>query len=208
MNGSSTLRAAFLMFAVLAFAVVPCVAGEILTFTGGTFTNSVNNQTIGWSFTVNSALHVSDLSWYDPTGLNTVDRAVGIWDSNGNLVVSTCVGPGCGSTYQSPFWVTLASADLLPGNYVIGGYVYANGADGFVLGDPTITTDPRITYGQSLFAVSGSLTEPNDHCCGNGFFGPDFSVGGSQVPEPATLAFAGIGLGVTAIKRRLRSSSR
>jgi hypothetical protein len=189
-----------LLSAMLAVTIVPCYAGELLTFTGGTFGPSVNNQTIGWSFTVNTALQVGDLTWYDPTGTNPIDHNVAIWDSNGNVVVTGCAGPGCGSSWIGGFWVTTVSAALAPGNYVIGGYIFANGSDGFVFGSPTITTDPRITYGQSLFNVSSVLTEPSNHCCGNGFFGPDLST----VPEPASMTLAGLGIGIAGLWKRLR----
>ena len=205
MQCSSPIFKIFLSVTLFAIAVVPSFASEELTFTGGSLEDSVNNQTIGWSFSVNSALKLTDLSWYDPTGTHRFDRLVGIWDSNGNLVVSTCVGPGCGSTYDSGFWVTSATADLPVGTYVIGGYVRANGDDPFDLGNPRIKTDPRITWTEALFTVSRSFTEPMKHCCGNGFFGPDFIVQGAQTPEPASLVLAVLGLGLTGVSRRLRA---
>jgi hypothetical protein len=203
MKGTRSITIAMFV-ASLTMMLVPCFAGELLTFTGGSFTPSVNDQTVGWSFTVNAPIQVGDLSWYDPTGSNPVDHPVAIWDSNGQIVASACVGPGCGSTYVGPFWVSSVSANLMPGNYVIGGYVLANGSDGFVLGSPTVTTDPSITYGQSRYLVTGSLTEPTRTCCGNGFFGPDFS---SSVPEPATMTLAGLGFGVAALWKRFRAHS-
>ena len=199
MKRSQTITIA-LFVAALTVMLVPGFAGELLTFTGGSFTPSVNNQTIGWSFAVNTAIQVSDLSWYDPVGNNPVDHPVAIWNSAGQIVASACVGPGCGSSYLAPFSISSVTANLVPGNYVIGGYILANGSDSFVLGSPTIATDPRIMCGQSLFLVSGSLTEPTQHCWGAGFFGPDLS----SVPEPATLTLAGLGLGITALWRRLQ----
>src|ERR1019366_5086492 len=189
-----------LLTTMLAMILVPCYAGEILNFTGGSYVPSVNNQTIGWSFTVNTALQVTDLSWYDKTGNNPIDHTVAIWGSNGNIVVTGCAGPGCGSSWIGGFWVTTVSAALAPGNYVIGGYIFANVNDNFVLGSPTITTDPRITYGESLFNVSASLTEPNSHCCGDGFFGPDFST----VPEPTSMTLVGLGIGIAGLRKRFR----
>lgn len=199
MKGQTTTKIALGMLSLI---VTPCFASEILNFTGGSFVPSVHNQTIGWGFVVNSPLTVSDLSWYDPTGSNPVNRLVGIWDSNGNLIGSACVGSTCGSTYQGSFWVSPASVVLSVGTYVIGGYVLANGADPFVLGAPTITTDPKITYLGSLFTVSNSLVEPTHSCCGQGFFGPDFSVSG-VVPEPSSLILAGLSLGMAGSWRLL-----
>jgi|HubBroStandDraft_4_1064222.scaffolds.fasta_scaffold24061_2 hypothetical protein len=201
MKRQRTLRIT-LLTAIFAVTSVPCYAAELLTFTGGTFGPSVNNQTIGWSFTVNTALQLDDLSWYDPTGTNPIDHSLAIWDSNGNIVATGCAGPGCGSNWVGGFWVTAISAALAPGNYVIGGYIFANGSDSFVLGSPTITTDPRITYGQSRFTVSGVLTEPTHTCCGNGFFGPDLSA--ASVPEPASMTLIGLGIGIAGLRKRFR----
>ena len=188
--------------AMLLLSFVPCFAGEILTFTGGSFVPTANNQTIGWSFTVNTPLQVTDLSWYDPTGANVKNRPVGIWDSAGNLVDSACVGPGCGATHIGNFWVLpISPITLSAGNYVIGGYVWV-GTDSFVLGSPTIMTDSRITYGQSMFTVSGSFTEPLSSCCGNGFFGPDFST---AVPEPASMTLLAAGFGIAALRKRIKA---
>jgi hypothetical protein len=193
-----------LLMAMLALMLAPCFAEEILQFTGGSYTPSVNNQTIGWSFTVNSGLQVTDLSWYDPTGLNQRTRPVGIWDSNHQLVVSACVGAPCGSIWIGGFWITPVSTFLSVGDYVIGGYVYADGSDSFVLGDPTITTDPSITYLESRFTVSDAFVEPTSTCCGQGFFGPDFSIG-TNVPEPASISLIGLGLGLGGLWKRLIS---
>jgi len=126
-----------------------------------------------------------------------------IWDSNGNIVAGGCAGPGCGSSWAGGFWVTAISAALAPGSYVISGYIFANGSDSFTLGSPTITTDPRITYGESRFNVSGVLTEPNGTCCGAGFFGPDLSAA-TTVPDPGSIILFGLGIGITGQRKRFR----
>ena len=143
---------------------------------------------------MNPALQFDDLSRYDATGTNPIDHSLAIWDSSGNTVVIACAGPGCSSTWVGGFCATTISAAVAPGNYLIGGYVFANGSDGFVLGGPTITTDPRITYGQFRFNLSGVLTDPTNTCREAGYSGPNLSA---AVPESASLTLTGLGIGIT-----------
>ena len=70
----------------------------IATFTSGTNALHGYSQTVGWAFTVNSAITVDSLYWYDPQRALTRDIQVGMWDlAQAWMIPSTDVGPVSGT---------------------------------------------------------------------------------------------------------------
>jgi Domain of unknown function (DUF4082) len=173
---------------------------EELTWTGGSFVPSANDQTVGWSFTANQAIDVSSLDWYDPTGINNIDHTVDIWTGSGTLVGTACVGLGCaGSSYSASaeYWQTPVSLSLVAGSYVIGGWVSVG--DPFEQSFSTTATEPNITYGTGLYGLGGSTMFPTNSY--PGIVGPNFQV----TPEPSTavLWLTGMGLMIVMMRKRI-----
>jgi hypothetical protein len=189
--------------------------GPVLTFSFSS-TNFVGHgftQTVGWGFTVNQAVTVTDLFWYDPNEVLTTGFPVDIWTSGGSVVASTsCVGFGCSGGSYDPwgYWETpITSVVLSPGGYVIGGLIGPNDKIEDSISSFT-TSDFRISYTQDLATIAGSLTMPTSENGGQekGYFGPNFgvSVPFTGVPEPGTFALLGLGLvGLPALFRRRNS---
>ena len=172
-------------------------AASVLSWTGGSFPQSAYQQTVGWNFTVNTALTVASLQWYDPTGTNVLQHTVDVWNMSGTLQGTACVGSGCaGSSWSAGYWSTPVGFALATGTYDIGGWVDVG--DPFEWYGATVTTDPAITFIQPVF-FHGPVTQfpGTTTCCGSiGFFGPNFTTG--SVPEPGSLGLLASGL-VTAV---------
>jgi len=111
---------------------------------GGSFLTtgeSVNNQsqTIGWGFTVSDLSEITHLGLFDGDQDGLGDpHEIGIWDSLGNLLVSTTIPEGTGTTLDGLFRYThITPLVVMPGNtYVIGGH-YAG-----IQGGGSIDPDP------------------------------------------------------------------
>jgi hypothetical protein len=203
---------------VTSFAVVGHVNADSVAVTfGNTTSPSLGNGpfTLGWKFSVNSAVGVTGLGVFDSDldGL-AESHDVGIFDSAGNLLVSATVASGTANSLIHQFRYASASVLLTPGkNYEIGA-VWGNDADGFLYGDPLTTdfaTDPSINYLTGAYVFGGSLSAPwisfNE---GNPvYFGPNFTF--TSVPEidPAgmgsVLALVSGALGLLE-RRRLKSA--
>lgn len=185
-------------------------------FTGAAVGSQLGNgpYTLGWSFDVASPITVTALAVYHDNGVGLLENhSVGIWDSLGNLVVSTVIIPGDPNVLdQLGFqeWVTFGvnPTQLLPGTYTIGA-TWNNLLDplifpGTLAGEGiTNVNGPSVVFLQNEY-IAGGFAEPiNTTGDPNSYFGPNFVYGSSTTPEPGTLVLLGSGLlGAVAVTRR------
>lgn len=204
------------MFALLAVAGASAVANAqaVQGFTGGSQFGSyygglIADDVIGWRFTVNEDVFVTDLGvWNQDTqvGLEglTSDHQVGIWDlDTGTLLVSGVAGPS--GTAIGAFTYTDVADTLLTtsGNYVIGAMYGADDGDSYISSATSVTMDSAVNFGGGVFPDAADLgfVMPGQWSGGlsNGRFGPNFLF--RPVPAPGALAMLGLG-GLVATRRR------
>lgn len=158
--------------------------------------------TYGWSFETHADLTISQLGYYDGmpywTGPLNEPHVVGIFDSDGALVVSATVPAGTAASLVDNFWYVDIPPTRLPfgKTFTIGAYLPAPKLDLIIYTDvppgepPLITFDSRITWRQGVSDYPGGpeLAFPTSPCCGTllGFFGPSFVIASSrEVPVVA-----------------------
>ena len=166
--------------------------------------------TLGYEFIPDEDINLFSLGFFDDGANGLADaHQVGVWDSAGNLIVSATVDSSDPLTgkfrYTSVAPVTLTGGET----YIIGGYNYVNdaairndlGVTGFV--DPSITiTAGRWTNGGLAFPGS-STGDPNI------FYNTvSFEFESASVPEPHSLGWLGLilGLAVASARRQNRSN--
>jgi hypothetical protein len=178
------------------FSAPPCQAGPVTAATyngGGTFFNFPDAT--GYYFTPNVDIAVDRLGYFDKnfTGLATT-HDVGIFLTNGTVVVTTTIQAGTGSLldghsrYESIGPVTLTA----------GTHYYANAnnntIDQYVFGTDAVTYAPEITWNGFSQASDNSIFSPTMNLGGvPGNLGPNFQFGPAAVPEPTTWTLAAIG---------------
>jgi hypothetical protein len=165
--------------------------------------NYGGNVTLGWGFTLNSGVIVTDLGYFDAAGGLIDPHPVGIWNGVGNLIAQATVPAGNAGTLVSGFrFVAIPPVSLSPGAYSIGGYANGTSPDQFRFEVPSITTIAGLSFGPTdLFTRADSLSRPTtkaDVFTLNGFFGPDFMVSTTttQIPEPGGPGLALLGLAI------------
>jgi hypothetical protein len=165
--------------------------------------NYGGNVTLGWGFTLNSGVIVTDLGYFDAAGGLIDPHPVGIWDSVGNVVAQATVPSGNAGTLVSGFrFVAITPVGLSPGAYSIGGYANGTSPDEFRFEVPSITTITGLSFGPTdLFTRADSLSRPTTKAevfTLNGFFGPDFMVSTTttQIPEPGGPGLLLLGLAI------------
>lgn len=180
----------------------------VIPGTGGSENAAYNyNGNFGWIFTLSSSVTVTGLGYFDANSDGLSDAyPVGIFDTSGNLLTSATVPAGTGGTLLDGFRFVPASLVLGPGTYEIGAYYASIDLDNFLFGESGSVTIPGLTLGSAFTEMGNSLAYTvinagNPSFATQGYFGPNFTV--SSVPEPTTLALAGLGgLAALVVARR------
>lgn len=175
---------------------------------------------LGFSFTLNSAVKVTSLGYYDFGGDGfATAHDVGIFDSAGALLASANLSVGTGDALTGQFrYADITPLNLSAGQtYVIaatthGGsdaWAYGNAyPSGATVSDFKTAAPIAITANSALFLYQNDdvLRKPTDHYSNYTFYaGPNFTI--LDVPEPAswTMMLGGFGLIGGLLRSRRRS---
>jgi hypothetical protein len=171
--------------------------------------------TVGFQFTTNQAITVTDLGIFDSGQNGLAERhEIGIFNSGGTLLASAFTDAGTVDPLLNQFRYVPISPLVLAGgqDYRIGAFYL--GSDLVVVGFGGATgfaTDPAITFVGDRYSPAPpviTLSDPTSSFGANpGLFGPNFQFTTAAVPEPSTLALTGLGmLGIFGWLRRRKKS--
>ncbi|MGQ5700964.1 PEPxxWA-CTERM sorting domain-containing protein [Sandaracinobacteroides sp. A072] len=183
-------------------ATAPAKALTAVDFSQPAVTGA-SSFTRGFSFELTQSVLVDSLGWYDHNrdGLAN-SHQIGIWDSNGSLVLGGTVSAGTAGELDGFFRYTTAlsgNAQLAAGTYVIGGLSTASDVLVYGFSPSAIQFGPELQYlanarnSNAIFSRP-DLTQSNLDI---GLFGPNFryTLSGA-VPEPSTWAMLIVGFGL------------
>ncbi len=152
----------------LAIGLAGSAAGQAITgFSGGSesasyYGSTVAGDTVGFRFTVSSAIRVTDLgNWNQDANAGgaglTEDHQVGLWDGSQALLASATVGPA-GTPVGNWTYVAITPVDLAPGQTYTLGAVYPNGGtDNYVSGASGVTSAPEVTWLNGVYPTAADL---------------------------------------------------
>ena len=218
-----TIRRFVLVVAVLVISTLSASASTIaLDFVGTTQNRFLFDNTLGWSFTVNTPIAVDGLGFFDDftplDGLGLLqDHKVTLWTDTGTLLAQTTITNASTpkpTTAPDGRWLfnTIVPVTLLPGDYVIGAFNHASPAgctlcDAFRLLD-TATENAAITFISARSFAGADQFPSNSDNVNDGYFGPNFTFtpAADPVPEPTSLLL--LGTGTLLVVARLRSRRR
>lgn len=182
----------------------------------GTTASDPSDFTIGWTFTLNGAITVTQLGFIDLANDGGFDgdgllqaHEIGIFTSGGTLLVSGTLGSGTSGNLDSGFrWTNVSPTVLGSGNYVIGATIGGGFFEPWIFQAFGTSTASPVTYGSNRYVSASGLTFPTiSGGDDEAYFGPNFQftdASTNDVPEPATLFLAGTALATLGLVRRKR----
>jgi hypothetical protein len=189
---------------ILMAAPITVLADLGVDFTSPGSDGTNGNWSLGWAFTVNEAIVVEALGFYDDqkNGLSQA-HDVGIFDGAGTLIVSGQVQPG------DPLISWWRWTNVTPTSLVVGqSYQIAavTGDENYAYDPTDFVVAPEINFlGDSYYSPSGAgvLTYPNYIVTGyTGWFGPNLSLNEVVVPLPGAVVLLALGLTTVGLKRK------
>ena len=185
---------------------VPVPAISIDNLIGQTLVNPP--FTLGWTFTVDDTIVVTQLGLFDSLQNGLVEsHEIGIWDEVGALVATATIGSGVSGQLIDNFrYVGIVPVTLDAGAYTIGAFfgtgdealVFAGAAMGFA-------TSPHVGFVSAAYSNQAGLTLPDSLFGGEGYFGPNFvhdDLSAAAIPEPGTLVLMASGIAGLRLRRR------
>ena len=162
-------------------------------------------KAVGWQFKVNTDMYVTHLGVLDlgEIGLDS-EHTIGIFDSEGDLVVSTTVGAGLSGDLMadSMIYNNVGAAELYKNETY---YILADNwtSDAYAWGDSTVSFSDDIDWLKFSESTSNSILDSALHFDGqHGNLGPGFMYR----PAPAPGALALLALAGCCSTRRRRTS--
>jgi hypothetical protein len=171
---------------------------------------------LGIEFTVDSTISVDALGFYYLPPISgspgtPSSELVGLYNSNGNLIVDINVAPTNPVVDGYVFQGLSVPVSLIAGAYTVvantgdndWGYISPNAPS-------SVNSAPQIAFGHSDYLYTGSLAYPSSEFVLT-YFGPNFEIGtGSAVtPEPGSYAALILGFGgAMLLLRSLRAKQR
>jgi hypothetical protein len=205
-----------LLVSISALLPSAVLAGSIpaITITNTTGNNLGNPPfTLGWQFTTNQQISVTNLGIFDDSLNGLADRyQVGIWNSSGTLLGTATVLSGTADPLVNQFrYASLSGGPitLAAGQTFEIGALYLDGNDGLIFpgGATGFASAPFITFDQSSFIAGGTLSDPTSSLGTEpSYFGPNFEAVAAvtATPEPSSLILFGTSiLGLIPFRRKL-----
>ncbi len=157
----------------------PETAQPAFALTGSSRSDYTGDFVVGYTFSTDRALTVTDLGTLDQDGDGlSDDSTVALWDLQTQGVLARARVPSATSAGSS-FWggwrfAAIEPLTLAPGTYVLGSQVYSGSADRY-LHDAQVTIAEGITWDEARHASGSMLDFPTNVYTGEAsWFGPNF----------------------------------